>query len=126
VRWRLGRTSAARAGLEALTAETDDGRRRYLGFLFLGGVLEEEGRLEEAAQAYRRALDTQPQAQAVRTALAHCLVELGQVGLARASVDDALQGATIQDPFWTYPWGRSEESDEAYAVLRVEAPGCCR
>jgi VWFA-related protein len=126
VRWRLGRTAAARASLEKLTVETGDGQRRYLAFLFLGGVLEEESRIDEAVQAYRRGLETRPDAQAIRVALAHCLVRQGQVGVARATLDEALERATIQDPFWTYPWGRSGEADEALAVLRTEAPTCCR
>jgi VWFA-related protein len=126
VRWQLGRTAAARASLEKLAAETGNAQRRYLAFLFLGGVLEEEGRLEEAAKAYRQALEARPDAQAVRMALAHCLVGLEQVGVARATVDGALERATTRDPFWSYPWGRSGEADEALAALRTEAPRCCR
>ena len=126
VRWRLGETSAARADLERLVGETGDGRWRYLGLLFLGGALEEEGRLPEARQAYRRALESQTDAQTARMALAHCLVRLGQVGAARATVDDALGLARVQDPYWTYPWGRSGTADAALAALRLEAPACCR
>jgi VWFA-related protein len=126
VRWRLGRTAAARTGLEKVAAETADGPWHYLAFLFLGGVLEEEGQLEEAARAYRRALERQPSAQAGRMGLAHCLVRLGQVGGARATVDDALALSRVRDPFWAYPWGRSGESDKILAGLRIEAPGCCR
>jgi VWFA-related protein len=126
VRWRLGRTSAARADLERLTSAVGDGPWRYLAFLFLGGVLEEEGQLPGAAQAYRRSLETQPHAQTVRMALAHCLVKLGRVADARAGVAAALALARVRDPFWAYPWGRSGEADEILAGLRMEALRCCR
>jgi tetratricopeptide (TPR) repeat protein len=125
VRWRLGRTSVARASLGRLAAQTRENRWRYLAFLFLGGVLEQEGALSEAARAYRHAVETQPDTQAGRMALAHCLVRLGDVGVARATVADALALTRPRDPFWRYPWGRSEEGDGTLVALRAEAPGCC-
>jgi VWFA-related protein len=124
VRWQLGRASVARASLQRLAPAGDPWR--YVAFLFLGGALEEEGRFAEAEEAYRQALETEPNAQSARVALAHCLTSLGRVGAARQVVDQALGLASVRDPFLAYPWGRSADSDALLGALRLEARACCR
>ena len=128
VRWRLGLTRSAREALEALNIAPLDRSQLYLAQLFLGGVLESEGRPAEAMDAYRRSLATWPGAQAGGIALSHGLAVSGDEPEARAVLEETLgrAGARGTDPFWHYPWGHSGEADALFDALREEAARCCR
>ena len=103
------RTIEAEPLLAEVDARAADDRQRYLARLFLGRVADRRGRPEEAVRSYRRALESWPDSQAARLALAHALEKSSG-----PAVPPVLVGATLsasrrlvraQDPWWQYPFG---------------------
>jgi tetratricopeptide (TPR) repeat protein len=103
------RTIEAEPLLAEVDARTADDRQRYLARLFLGRVADRRGRPEEAVRSYRRALESWPDSQAARLALAHALEKSSG-----PAVPPVLVGATLSasrrlvrapDPWWQYPFG---------------------
>jgi hypothetical protein len=125
VLWRLGEGDAARRALErAVQPAVSDPPLLYLAYLFLGRVHEDAGRLDQAVEQYRVALDIDPSAQAAAVALSHALRVAGDAAesrrVLRASLDQAGRRPR-RDAFWDYPTGDAGRYDELFADLRREA-----
>jgi tetratricopeptide (TPR) repeat protein len=94
----------------------------YLAAIFIGAVHDRQGRLEEAAGAYRAALDRVPRGHTGRVGLADVLRRSGRVdearGLLRALVADQAEG--IREPFWWYVLEPPGMADARLAALRTE------
>jgi len=125
VRARLGQRDEALAELGWALQNAPDDRTRYLARLFTGRVLEAEDRLEEAATAYRAAIEVASRCQAGRLALGRVLDRLRsresatEVLLQAVAVDEG-QGPR-HDPWWTYPFGAASGYEPMLAQLRQEA-----
>ena len=124
VAWRLGDTAEARSQLETVLAGTPEAATAFLAHLFLGRLDEDAGRLDEAAQAYEKALEMDPRCQSARLALSHVRFRQGDARAARAEVEAALAAAGRRlrpDAFWLYPWGPSAGVEQRLEALRREA-----
>lgn len=121
-----GRSAQARQHLEAAAQAAADDYTLYLAHLFLGRLYVREGRLEQAAAAYRRASDAIPGAQSARLALAHVLGEQGQ-GAAESEIlapwlrpSAGHVGQTDDvDPWWRYASAPRVCEAEAYERWRT-------
>ena len=105
VQWRMGRGEAAQVSLESAVAASQRVRDLYLGYLFLGRVHEDAGRLDGAVEAYESALEADPEAQAAGIALAHVLRTAGNERGAREVAEKAVSFAgrrMRRDGFWDY------------------------
>jgi tetratricopeptide (TPR) repeat protein len=133
-RLRLGRVLFDRRTLDEsaehlaqVLTESRDARQGYLAALFLGGLHEEEGRLDTAVTAYSRALDLCPRCQTARIALASALERHGDAKAARATVlalaGRRAPGMRDLDPWWAYPLGQGAEGRAGMAQLRTAAAG---
>jgi tetratricopeptide (TPR) repeat protein len=122
---RLGQGAEALAELGRVLEGQVDERTRYLAHLFTGHELEAEGRLEDAAAAYRQAVEATPHCQAGRLALAHALDRLrsresaAEILLQAVAPDDGAGGR--RDPWWTYPFGQADRVESMLDALRREA-----
>ena len=109
---RRGRAVDAQRLLESAQADARDSRQKYLAALFLGRVHELRDHPELAAQAYRRALELEPGAQAARIALAHVVETLAGPDRARPLVEETLAASPragwSADPWWGYYFGPPE------------------
>jgi tetratricopeptide (TPR) repeat protein len=125
VLWRLGRMDEARSALELVTARRHDSEARvsYLAHLFLGQVEEDEGRLREAVDHYRKALDADPAAHTAGVALSHALLLLGDRVGARDTLERALRASSHRsgDAFWSYRAGEYKKAPAILDELRQEA-----
>lgn len=125
VAWKLGDAAASRAVLEPVAERRDaEPSLAYLARLFLGRLLEDEGRLEEAARSYEAAIATRVRSQAAGLALSHVRLRLGDSASARLQLEGAIRAAGYQagaDPFWLYPWGAAPEANARLEALRREA-----
>jgi tetratricopeptide (TPR) repeat protein len=122
VLWRQGRSEGAQAALERVIAEAKEVELRFLGHLFLGRVLEDAGRLEDATTHYWRALELDPRSQSAALALAHALRLGGDDAGARAVAEKAVSFAGQRggrDWFWTY-LTESVSPDDLLTELRRE------
>ncbi|HXY40254.1 MAG TPA: tetratricopeptide repeat protein, partial [Vicinamibacteria bacterium] len=94
--------------LEAVT-RAEDGRLRYLGWLFLGRLHHQRQAWTEAADAYGQAMREQPENQAARFGLAAVLEQQSGPAAARPLLLTTLslsERADRQgDPWWSYPLG---------------------
>jgi tetratricopeptide (TPR) repeat protein len=104
-----GRLVEAEPVLEQVERRSGDDRQRYLARLFLGRVVEQRGRQDEAAGFYRRALEAWPDSQAARLGLSHALEIAAGPGAARpliaASLAESQRPDRAPDPWWLYPFG---------------------
>jgi tetratricopeptide (TPR) repeat protein len=99
----LGRPEAALTALETVEGSTRDGVVRYLGRLFRGRALERLNRDDEAATAYRSALELAPGAQSAMMSLAALQFSRGERDEADATIADLLGRQTpAPDPWWVY------------------------
>lgn len=117
---RLGRIEEAREELQRAKREAKGPILGYLAALFLGTVLEDAGRLNEAEAQYHDALDLQPDCQAAYLALAQLRHRQGRF-TAAGTVVAAMgrRGAkTLSDPFWVYDYGQFWEFEQRAAALR--------
>ena len=129
-RLRLGRTQQLlgniQESLRDYRACADTAREpalRLLSNLFLGQVLEKQGRLEESVRAYRIAFEIDPGSQVVATALSHALHSEGRRAEARELLAGVLVGRSTRndsDPWWRYPFGRSESFKPLLGRMRQE------
>jgi tetratricopeptide (TPR) repeat protein len=131
-RLRLGRVlclmrrfDRAAAELERVRAEAGDPILRYLAGLFLGQVYEQTGRMTQAAESYRSALDAVPGGQSAWMALGHLLYMDGQRASAAGAVSQGLLAADsgngrgqVLDPWWYYPQGQAWLIPKRIARLR--------
>ena len=96
----------------------------YLAYLFLGRVHEDAGRLDQAVEQYRVALDIDPSAQAAAVALSNALRVAGDSEESRRVLRAALAQAgrrPRRDAFWDYPTGDADRCEKLFADLRREA-----
>lgn len=75
---RLGRTDDAIGQLTQVVAEQPDSRTLVLAHLFLGAIHEGVGRLPQAVQHYRKALEADPRSQTAAVALSYALGRSGE------------------------------------------------
>jgi tetratricopeptide (TPR) repeat protein len=121
IAWQLGRAAEAHVSFEAVLAARPAPREAYLAHLFLGRLLEDEGRLQDAGRAYGAAIALDQRCQSARVALSHIYLQLGDAPSARRELATALGYAgrrKAPDQFWAYPWGPSIRSDALLAALR--------
>jgi tetratricopeptide (TPR) repeat protein len=121
---RRGHMERSIPELETVLATADVGaNERYLARLFLGAAHEAAGKLEKAVAAYEAAVGILPGCQAGHVALSQVLHRAGdrarslavlQAGLARAG------RRPRSDPWWNYPWGRSDQAQNLLEALRRE------
>lgn len=124
VQWRLGDDAAARATLEEMLARRPDAPLEFLAQLFLGQVHERAGRTPDAAAAFARALELDPQSQAAAIALSHAALVTGDVGRSRALVEQALALAgrrEMRDLYWDYVASNAASAEARFDGLRREA-----
>lgn len=124
VAWRLGDEREAREALVQALERAQARETTYLAHLFLGRLLEDEGRFEDASRSYESALTITADAQAARLALSHARMRLGDAAAARRHTEAALAAAGARprpDPFWDYPWGPAVGVEERLLALRREA-----
>lgn len=115
----LGDADRAIALLDNSTRQAADKEMRYFAHLVLGQALRAKGRSDEAAAAYRAALDVWPGAQSARVALMTLLVAAGKHDDAAALADAAqAAGDDVFDPWWTYWLGDFRDYPAILARLR--------
>jgi tetratricopeptide (TPR) repeat protein len=129
-RLRLGRVAflqgheeSASEELKSVEHASREAATQYLAALFQGRVHEREGRVSQAAEAYRRAAGHLGDTPTAHVALAHALDVAGD----RAGAADLLGRAVqpgdrspAQDPWWTYLMGQSHEVEPLSRALHTE------
>jgi tetratricopeptide (TPR) repeat protein len=130
-RVRLGHVLAERGrhvqAVDQLHRALDGSLDRVTTFealLFLGGSQEALGRIELAADAYRRALALFPFAQSARVALSHLHSGQGAHSDAAAALRampprDGSAASDRDDPWWTYHLGPGRTSDDTIGRLHA-------
>lgn len=120
-----GRLALASRRLEEVDAGADDARKRYLARLLLGRVADKEGRHEDAAGLYRRALGAWPGSQAARLALAHAVEKssggVAALPLVAESIAASERLDRTVDPWRLYPFGPPGVAEAAFARLCAKA-----
>ena len=116
---RVGRLDEALALLETRPPAGTDPYVLYLTELVRGQILRANGRLDEAAKAYRDALTTWPGAQSARVALMTLLLNRGdrQEAAKLAEAAETASGSQF-DPWWTYWLGDYRAYPAIVAKLR--------
>ena len=125
----LGRVRALRfddaealSTLGAVLERTQSNDLAYLAAIFIGAVLDRQGRLDDAAAAYRAALERVPGGHAGRVGLADVLRRSGRLdearGLLQALVTERSEG--MQEPLWWYILEPPGMADARLAALRAE------
>jgi len=109
VRGLLGNLDAAREVLERVTASAAPTYLRYVAWLFMGELAEEERASDTARAAYRRAVELMPHAQAPMSALSRLCDAEADAACARRWLDQAFAAAEPDrpDPWWLYPHGQA-------------------
>lgn len=111
---RAGDTGTALAWLDAASVPATDAYVGHLESLVRGHVYRAMGRLDDAAAAFRRALEIWPHAQSARVALMTLLVRMGQID---AAGDVASMVQTAPDDAWD-PWWQYWQGDfRAYPIV---------
>jgi tetratricopeptide (TPR) repeat protein len=103
------RAIEAEAPLAMVEEGRSDHRQRYLARLFLGRVAEQRSRREQAVDWYRRAIETWPDSQAARLALAQDLETSSGPSVSSEPVAATLAASRrpdrAPDPWWGYRLG---------------------
>jgi tetratricopeptide (TPR) repeat protein len=121
--WRLGELEDAKVELHAIVAGGAPLPLLFLARLFLGGIAEDEGRLEDALAAYEAAVALLPEAQSAGVALSEARHRQGDAPGARRALHAGLAAAgrrKANDPFWDYPFSASTEALRRLETLRGE------
>lgn len=105
--------------LDAVRTSTSDDATAYLAAMFLGGLRERQQRFDEAAAAYRNAVERFPAGQAAAIASSHLLQRAGKVDEARAALA-MLSSETAREPLWWYIFEPPGVSAERLDALRRE------
>lgn len=123
VHFRAGRFTDALAMLDAAKGEPPDAPVRYLRDLVRGQILRSLGRPDDAAAAFRAALEAWPRAQSARAALMTLLVSRGQLEDA-AALSESIQTSDSADldPWWVYWLGDGRQFTMTRAALREVLP----
>jgi tetratricopeptide (TPR) repeat protein len=116
----LGQLADARRWLDVAT-QSPLASDRYLAFLYLGSMEEEDGRFDEAETRYRAAMSAFPWGQSGPLALARLLSRTNREAESRAVVRRMLErrgpGA---DPLWTYLASPGSEPGAVLHLMRTE------
>jgi tetratricopeptide (TPR) repeat protein len=116
----LGRVDEALDTLRSRGGRAD-ARFRYLNAMFEGAALQNGGRFEAAADAYRAAVALNPRCQTPWLALSAVLRDLGERESATETLERvAAAGAQCDDPWWSYRFGQAWRLDATLAELRQE------
>jgi tetratricopeptide (TPR) repeat protein len=106
VSYRMADPDRALGHLAETVKLTDDAYLVYLSRLIEGVIREKQERFDEAAKAYRAALDTVPRAQAATVMLTATLIRLGRMAEASAVSESFLApGPPVIDPWRQYRLG---------------------
>ncbi len=99
----LGKPDDAIKALDRVEPLTEDPTLVYLARLFRGTTLERLGKLDDAAQAYRGALQIGPGAQSASISLAAVTLKQGDRAAGDRIVHDVLvRPEPAPDPWWMY------------------------
>ena len=116
----LGDLADARRWLEVATKSPLAGDR-YLAFLYLGSMEEQDGRLDQAEARYRAAMSTFAWGQSGPLALARLLSRTNREAESRAVTKRMLeQRGPKADPLWTYLSSPGSEPGAVLHLLRAE------
>ncbi len=123
----VGRTNDARRELMTASAQArtaNQGFQGYLAELFVGQMLEREGRLREAAHAFAAASAFKPLAPAARVALGQSLLSAGFLTDGWAAIrqmfgDERREGVTEIDPWVWFPHAQFWRVREDLGALRT-------
>lgn len=109
VRGLLGNLDDAREVLERVTASDAPTYLRYVAWLFMGELAEEERAADTARAAYRRAVELMPHAQAPMSALSRLCDAEADAVCARRWLDQSFAAADADrpDPWSLYPHGQA-------------------
>ncbi len=88
--------------LEGVRRETSDRASQYLAHLFIAAVHERKGRLDDAARAYRQAIDCFPASDVAYIALSEVLQAAGHGDEARATLRDFLNPRGERHEPWSW------------------------
>jgi tetratricopeptide (TPR) repeat protein len=88
--------------LEGVRRETSDRASQYLAHLFIAAVHERKGRLDEAASAYRQAIDCFPESDVAYIALSEVLQAAGHGDEARTILRDFLNPRGERHEPWSW------------------------
>ena len=120
-----GRLTQAERRLQEVEASSGDDRQRYLARLFLGRWAARQGRLDEAAGFYRRALEAWPDSQAARLALGRAVERssgpAAALPLVAASLAASQRLDRSADPWWLYRFGPPGLANAALERVWTEA-----
>jgi len=101
--YRIGRPADAVAAVDGLARLNPDKSVRYLGELVRGHALKASGRMNDAATAYRAALELWPGAQSARIALMTLLASQNELSEAESLAESVQTAPADQfDPWWMY------------------------
>ena len=108
--------------LRTVLARTPSNDLAYLAAIFIGAVHDRQDRLDDAAAAYRAALERVPAGHAARVGLADVLRRSGRVddarGVLQALATERSNGT--HDPMWWYIVEPPGAADWRMAALRAE------
>jgi len=117
---RLGRAAEALTTLDAVPSPTPDPFVLYWSRLFRGRALEDAGRLDDAIQAYKNALDASPGAQSPAVAMAALELGRGRLDQATKWADEVRHSAEgANDPWWQYDTGDNRFLQDRLSRLRA-------
>ena len=106
VSYRMSDPESALGHLAQTVKLTDDAYLVYLSRLIEGVIREKQERFDEAATAYRAALDAVPRAQSATVMLTSTLIRLGRIAEASAVSESFLApGPPVVDPWRQYRLG---------------------
>jgi VWFA-related protein len=109
--------------LDSAGTAPDDPALRYYGHLVRGQLLQGLDRLDDAAAAFRAALEAWPDAQSARVSLLALHVRRGQTDEAAAAAGSVLRAPdTAIDPWWVYFLGDYRAYGGIRSQLRQLAP----
>ncbi len=116
----LGDIQTAETELRRSTSESIEPGFRYLGFLFLGDLLERRGDHASAATAYRSAIGLVPGDQSARVAAAQLAHKEARRAEAAQEIGRALaRPPTSSDPWWLYTRGQWWRLEQRLAAARA-------
>lgn len=118
---RFDDTTALRT-LGLVLTRTRSADTAYLAAIFIAAIHDRQGRRDEAADAYRKALEHEPGGHAGRVGLAEALRQSGRLDEARGLLQAlATEPAdTTQEPLWWYLLEPPGKSDARLEALRTE------
>ncbi len=119
-RLMLGDLADARRWLEAAT-QSALASDRYLAFLYLGSMEEQDGRFDQAEARYRAAMSTFAWGQSGPLALARLLSRTNREAESRAVTKRMLEQRGLKaDPLWTYLSSPGSEPGAVLHLIRAE------